>query len=185
MTVWFTADTHFGHGNVIKHCNRPFASVDEMDREMIARWNERVRPSDTVYHLGDFCWGDALDGISYLEKLNGEVRLIRGNHDRNGVVLLHRWKATPTMMEISVDGHHITLCHYGMRVWNQSHRGSLHFYGHSHGSLPGTNQSCDVGVDCWDYRPVSLPEIMKRMQGLPQYVGDENHEQMLRAAGLV
>ena len=73
------------------------------------------------------------------------------------------------MAEIKVDGQHIVLLHYGMRVWPRSHHGAIHLYGHSHGNLPGDNQSVDVGVDYpeWAMRPVSLPEIMGHLKTLP------------------
>lgn len=77
------------------------------------------------------------------------------------------------MAELMLDGHHIVLCHYGMRLWNRSHWGSLSLFGHSHGRLPGNSQSLDVGVDAWDYRPVTLPEILERMQTLPPFVQED------------
>ncbi len=78
MTVWFTSDTHFAHRNVIEFCKRPFASIEEMDEEIIRRWNERVEPGDRVYHLGDFAFGDH---DPYLSRLNGMKNLVIGNHD--------------------------------------------------------------------------------------------------------
>ena len=77
--------------------------------------------------------------------------------------------------EINLDGHTLTLCHYGMRVWNRCHHGALMLYGHSHGSLPGNAQSLDVGADAWDFRPVTLAEILARMATLPPYQADDHH----------
>jgi calcineurin-like phosphoesterase family protein len=161
MATWFTADTHFGHANIIKYCKRPFANSHEMDEELIKRWNERVSPDDIVWHLGDFAFGD---NYPYLRRCHGKKNLILGNHDKEKYYRgTTGWESVSRFEEITVEGTMIVLCHYGMRVWNKSHHGSLHFYGHSHGTLPGIGMSCDVGVDCWDYRPVSLTEIMDRL----------------------
>ena len=82
MKTFFTADTHFNHANVIKYCARPFASIDEMNREMIARWNAVVGAKDTVYHLGDFAMGKPTEWPSFLRQLNGAKKFLsRGNHD--------------------------------------------------------------------------------------------------------
>lgn len=80
MTRFFTSDNHFGHTNIIKYCDRPFASSEEMDEAMIARWNKAVRPSDTVYHIGDFAMSfNKVEEIT--PQLNGKKILIAGNHD--------------------------------------------------------------------------------------------------------
>jgi calcineurin-like phosphoesterase family protein len=162
MTTWFTSDTHFGHANIIKHCSRPFASAHEMDGAMITRHNERVADGDTVYHLGDFAFRGARPG-QYRPQLKGNVHLIIGNHDKRRDVENVGFASISDMLHLSIEGTPLVLCHYAMRVWNKSHHGALHFYGHSHGKLPGTNQSLDVGVDCWDFYPVTLAEIKKRL----------------------
>jgi len=173
VAEWFTADTHFGHARVIELARRPFASLAEMDETLIARWNERVAPGDHVYHLGDFAFADH---NLYLPRLNGEKRLIRGNHDHsNRIRKAEGWRAIDDMLAIETDGVAIVLCHYGLRVWKRSHRGALHFYGHSHGSLPGDSQSIDVGVDCWDFRPVSLAEIKVRLATQPLRREPDHH----------
>jgi calcineurin-like phosphoesterase family protein len=70
----------------------------------------------------------------------------------------------------------ITLCHYAMRTWNMSHYGALHFFGHSHGNLQGDSQSCDVGVDCWGFVPVSLDQVKERMQAFPRRIEPDHHQ---------
>jgi calcineurin-like phosphoesterase family protein len=124
-----------------------------------------VRPDDTVYHLGDFSF--AAQHI-YLPNLNGTKFLVLGNHDPTRLKDSGWWADVLGLAEIAEGGEHIVLCHYAMRVWNRSHHGSLHLYGHSHGTLPGDSQSCDVGVDCWDFRPVTLDEIKARLATLPK-----------------
>lgn len=159
--VWFTSDHHFGHKRIIELAKRPFASVEEMDEAMIERWNARVAPGDLVYHLGDFAFADH---TPYLERLKGQKRLVVGNHDHsNRVNKAKGWSTIDSLLHITVTDTPLVLCHYAMRVWSRSHHGAIHLYGHSHGNLPGDSQSSDVGVDCWNFKPVSLEEIRERL----------------------
>lgn len=174
MAVWFTSDTHFGHKNIIKYSNRPFNSVDEMDEAMIAEWNARVKPDDEIYHNGDFAFHKNPD--RYLSRLNGIKHLIIGNHDSDVCLSSYHWASVQPYKELVVNNTKLVLCHYAMRVWNRSHHGALMLYGHSHGSLPGSSQSLDVGVDCWDYRPVNLYEIQDRMKTLKPYSSGDHHQ---------
>lgn len=174
MAIWFTADHHFGHKRIIELASRPFASVEEMDDEMVRRWNAVVTKGDLVYHLGDFAFADH---NLYLPRLNGQKHLIRGNHDHsNRVKKAEGWQSIDYMKTVKVGEQRIVLCHYGMRVWSASHHGVLHFYGHSHGNLPGDNQSLDVGVDCWGFAPVGLEEIRTRLAGQPIRHEPDHHK---------
>ena len=174
MAVWFTADHHFGHARIIELAGRPFSSVEEMDEEMIRRWNTVVARGDLVYYLGDFALGPH---DFYLERLNGQKRLLRGNHDHsNRVKKATGWSTIDALLSVKVEGQRITLCHYAMRTWPASHHGALHFYGHSHGNLPGDSQSLDVGVDCWDFAPVGLDEIKTRLAQQPVRSEPDHHE---------
>lgn len=85
MKTFIISDTHFGHQNIIKFCNRPFESVEEMDNVMIEQWNMVVSKGDTVYHLGDFGFGSKEQISDIVKKLNGNIRLIMGNHDAHSV----------------------------------------------------------------------------------------------------
>jgi calcineurin-like phosphoesterase family protein len=167
--TWFTSDTHFGHRGILKesmHCRRcdHFSSVEEMDAHMVAMWNSVVGPKDTVYHLGDFAYNTPqahADGI--FAKLRGRKVLIHGNHEQRGKRLA--WAEQHKYLEVTVDGIDLVLFHYSMRSWNRMHHGSVHLFGHSHGSLDPLGMSLDVGVDCWGFRPVSVQEIMRRLTG--------------------
>jgi calcineurin-like phosphoesterase family protein len=161
--MWFTADTHFGHENIIRHCNRPFSSVGEMDEEMIARWNARVGRRDVVWHLGDFSFRGA-HPLRYFSRLNGQISFILGNHDKR-TQLRDCTNTVIDVIELRAQGHKIFLSHYAHRVWPSSFRGSLHLYGHSHGTLPGTERSMDVGVDCHDFVPISLEQVLRKIGG--------------------
>jgi calcineurin-like phosphoesterase family protein len=167
MTTFFTADHHFGHAGIIGMCSRPFADVEHMDRAMIEAWNEVVQPSDTVWHLGDFAYRcDQKRKRAILSRLHGNKHLIAGNHDDADTRSM-AWGSVSQMKDINIDGQRIFLCHYGMRTWPSAHRGALHLYGHSHGSLPGNAQCLDVGVDVWNFRPVTLPEIRAVLERAP------------------
>lgn len=95
--VYFTADLHLGHNNIIKTCNRPFSSVDEMDDILIENWNKKVKGNDTVYIVGDLIW-KGIDPKPYLDRLKGKKILVRGNHDSrigliNSIILgIISWK---------------------------------------------------------------------------------------------
>jgi calcineurin-like phosphoesterase family protein len=162
MPIFFTADTHFGHANIINTCARPFANAAEMDEALVARWNARVQPEDTVYHLGDFCFRNERGADTYRRLLNGSIHLITGNHDRE--TLAHHaelFASVRDIPEIDAGGHRIVLCHYPMREWNRAWQGAWHLFGHVHGRLNHEPHgfSLDVGVDSHDFRPWSLDEI--------------------------
>lgn len=172
MTTWFTSDTHLGHARIIELASRPFATVEEMDDALIDGWNARVAPGDTIFHLGDFAFADH---AHYIARLNGHKRLIRGNHDHKNRLRRELWHTVDELLHVTVDDTHLVLCHYALRVWNRSHHGAIHLFGHSHGNLPGNSQSCDVGVDSWQFRPVRLEEIRERLGSLTARVEPDHH----------
>jgi calcineurin-like phosphoesterase family protein len=175
--VFFTADTHWKHRNIIKYCDRPYSSVEEMDSALIANWNGRVKPNDIVYHLGDFALGSP---ESVVKALNGEIHLIWGNHDNSSNKKILRKYVASTQDYLEVPGFGPTplvLFHYSLKIWNRSHHGALMLYGHSHGTLPGTSQSLDIGIDCWNYQPISIEEIRARMETLPKYRNPDHHNE--------
>lgn len=164
--VMFTSDHHFGHSNIIKYCSRPFTDVHHMNVEMTKKWNEAVRPDQTVFHLGDFSFGHTPD---YLDRLNGNVILIRGNHDK--IKDLQYFHEVHDLAEVIVGKQRVILCHYRMDVWNQSYRGAWHLHGHSHGRLqPRLDKKViDIGVDSWKFSPVTFWEI----EGVMEHHGQE------------
>lgn len=80
VNIWFTSDTHFGHRNIIKFCNRPWNTVEEMDNALIENWNKVVKPEDIVFHLGDFAFATNGRWKEIINSLNGHIYLIVGNH---------------------------------------------------------------------------------------------------------
>lgn len=165
--IYFTSDLHFHHTNIIKYCNRPFGSVEEMDQALIRNWVEVVQPCDTVYVLGDFAFTKSQPEITrLLSCLPGHKHLIAGNHDKNTTRFAKGWASVSDLRKVVVNDQRIILCHYSMRIWDQSHRGSWCLYGHSHGKLPPYGKSFDIGVDAWNYTPVSFDQVAEKMLSL-------------------
>jgi calcineurin-like phosphoesterase family protein len=173
--TWFTSDTHFGHENIIKHCARPFESAASMDAALIAHWNDVVAPEDEVWHLGDFSYKAAHAPSDYLRRLNGRKHLLWGNHDSEQSRAAPGWASSQAYAEVTVEETRLVLFHYSLKTWRRVGQGALQLYGHSHGRMAGDRQSCDVGVDCWGFRPVSLDAIKARLAGLPPWVPVDHH----------
>jgi calcineurin-like phosphoesterase family protein len=181
--VHFTADQHFSHGRIIEYSERPFATIREMDEALIENWNSVVQPADIVYHLGDFTLDSPITACQILWRLNGHIKFIPGGHDHwmEGPFDFQEPKSkvrglppTVEFLEPLVTVHFkrnayalglpaatICMCHYPMRQWDRSHYGAWHLHGHSHGTMGCRTgeKSLDIGVDCRDFRPVSLAEL--------------------------
>jgi calcineurin-like phosphoesterase family protein len=175
---WFTSDTHFGHANIIKYCNRPFASVAIMDAVIRDNWNSLVNKEDTVYHLGDVSFMAPDRTTHMLNNLNGHKTLIIGNHDRSA----HKMKdwgfdEVHPSLEISLGDEIWNLSHYPYKsnsdlpyeVKFDSKRlkddGRNLICGHVHTAWdvkPGQykNWMINVGVDQWKFKPISEVELL-------------------------
>jgi calcineurin-like phosphoesterase family protein len=182
LNTFFTSDQHYRHKNICEYAGRPFTSVEEMDEQLIKNHNETVSIKDEVWFLGDFGFMNESRIKTYLRRLNGKKNLILGNHDKPFATNPHLYTGKGLLnriypyKEINIRKQHLVLFHYGMRVWNRSHHGAWHLYGHSHGALPPHYNSVDVGVDSTviseEYRPYSFEEIEKFMISR----GEENPE---------
>lgn len=149
---------------------------DKMNETMIERYNSVVGPDDVVYFIGDVAFEkDRAKLESILRRLNGEKHIIWGNHDN--ILKSIKWrdyfKTASDLRTITVPAESnngraqdIVLCHYALLTWEKSHYGSMMLHGHSHGTLPDDPHSrrIDVGVDCWDFYPVSMEQINERMK---------------------
>lgn len=156
--IYVIADTHFNHPKIIRYCHRPFTSVEQMNHVMEERWNETVRPDDTVYFLGDLCMGDPK---IWLNKLNGEIRFIRGNHDRE----LCQLRSTRENIVLQVGLEHIMLVHaieylrgpwHGWVIHGHHHNNNLKEFPH----INRAKKTINVSVELVDYRPVELAQIL-------------------------
>jgi calcineurin-like phosphoesterase family protein len=188
-TVWFTADLHLGHANIIKYCLRPFLSAAEEERALRdprGRWrvsdetvqrhddallnviNGVVQERDTLWIVGDFCWGGLDRGRRYRDRIRcPNVHLVWGNHDQRSLRPLFGEAIEQGI--IRVEGQEIWLNHYPMRSWNKNFHGSWHVYGHVHARLVQEDEANpwwltkDVGVDACAYQPLSFDQLRAYM----------------------
>jgi calcineurin-like phosphoesterase family protein len=167
----FIADTHFGHQLMISLRERKLPRDVQHDEYLIECWNAVVGPTDVVYHLGDFGWdGVAGDYLQHVfDRLNGRKILIVGNHDTPNVEGLGWHAVYRGTVHLKTDaGLRVSASHHPMREWDGWWRGALHLHGHTHGNLPSSRRSLDVGVDNIGFFPSTFAELHAPMQALPE-----------------
>jgi len=181
--IYFTADWHLHHNNIVNLCKRPWLPSDN-DSMVLGNCNQVVTEKDILVVIGDFCLSRELSvWQAYCRRIRAKTILcVRGNHDLvcKNMVGTSNWKVVEEMdkycevvddgdqvWDTTFDNRRFVLCHYPMRSWNHQHKGAVHLFGHVHGRLEGqdTGNSIDVGIDNqrWGYRPVSLGQIKKWM----------------------
>lgn len=181
--IYFTSDLHLGHSNIIDYCSRPFSSVAEMDETIISRWNETVDSTDTVYLLGDFCFGGKEKTLEYLNRLQGQIILIQGNHDHRKNLLAFKDKNVPIHpyldLPLGLSGR-LVLRHRPLQdngyTMPEGLRGCTFFLtGHVHNTwahrITRGVKMINVGVDVWDFRPRTLYQLLAD----PTVVGNAAH----------
>ena len=165
--IWITSDTHFGHINIIKYCNRPYADVTEMNNALIANINSQVAPEDTLIHAGDFCFGDYNAIIRYRQRINCQhIQLVLGNHDRmifaNRYRLINIFEKIEDYLVFLHEGRIHIINHYPLGSERNEHKVRLftkmikdsdakYLFGHTHKDEPD-----NVGVDSNRYSPILL-----------------------------
>ena len=172
--VFFTSDTHFYHSNIINFCGRPFKNVEVMNETLIANWNSVIGPDDIVFHLGDFCLGGSAEWANILNRLNGKIYLIVGNHDiknlRQGYY--SRFEHIAMQMHIEVGKQKIYLNHSPFLCYGGAYRDTWQLFGHVHTSKQNTGIDAprlnmlfptqyDVGVDNNNFTPVSFEQVRR------------------------
>lgn len=167
--IYLTSDLHFWHAKIIQYVNRPYTSVEEMNEKLIVNWNARVKSGDQVYVIGDFSFGKLEETNKIFNRLAGSKYLVAGNHDDMTMNRQLGWGWIKDMYELKVDKQYYQLLHYPMRTWNKSVHGSRHFHGHTHSTAKPWGFSCDVGVDAWNFAPVSLDELETFMATRPRF----------------
>jgi calcineurin-like phosphoesterase family protein len=217
QNIWFTSDTHYHHKNIVKgvtnwenadHRTRNFQTLEEHDETLVNNINALVKPDDILYHLGDWSFGGHEQIKIFRNKLKCKnIHLILGNHDQNiepiGSSYRGCFSSVDYYKEISLkidsvkSGKYgmqkIVMSHYAMRVWNNSHHGSIMLYGHSHGTLDEltpniTNptwigdqyfiknyRTMDVGADTHNLYPYHLYEILDIMKNRELHLEIDHH----------
>lgn len=171
--IYYTADLHLGHENIIKHCSRPFSDVREMDMTIINNWNSVVYDKDDVYIVGDIAFrGEKGDTISKIKRLKGRKHLIIGNHDGHMIkeaAFTELFVSIEQMGDISDNGRRVILFHYPILEWNGFFRGSYHVYGHIHNGSPDAAavmktlpRAFNAGADLNDFLPQTLDMLINR-----------------------
>ena len=176
--IWFTSDTHFGHGNVLGFCGRPWGSAEAMDDGLVDGINRLVAPGDTLYHLGDYSFKMTLADAAALRGgiACGDVRIVPGNHDKDWTQpeAGGAFKVEKPICVLKAEGRKLVLSHYPMADWQGMARGSIHLHGHIHSCGMEYNElnraqglyRYDVGVDANGFRPVSLEEVLAWFDGV-------------------
>ena len=175
--IYYTSDLHLGHSNIIELCNRPFSSIEEMDRTIIQNWNAVVRKNNDVYIIGDFCYKVSVEtAVSYLKRLNGKKHLIIGNHDKKYLLderFREQFDSVDWYLEVLDDGYMVCLFHYPIAEWNGYFRQKYyHIYGHVHNSdtspgvqfIKGEQKAANAGVDVNYFTPRTLKQIFPLRQ---------------------
>ena len=180
---YFTSDLHLGHRNIIRLCNRPFATIEEMDETLIRNWNAKVTNGDTVYILGDFCYKGGRATKWYLQQLKGRKVLIVGNHDgktlQDSETMKYFEDARP-MMHVTDGDKQICLCHFPIAEWNGYYHGSWHIYGHIHNRKNETyefmrtrEKALNAGCMINNYAPATFSELLKNNQNFWNETGEK------------
>ncbi len=183
---WFTSDLHLGHANIIGFCDRPWRSVEEMNEALIERWNARVHATDVVVILGDFVLGNKEQNLPLVRRLQGHKQLLPGNHDNvwpGGRRNWRDWLAAyadvgieviemlPPQLSLpaTIGSTPTQLAHFPRfgdshdqdryTAWRPTEPGLL-LHGHTHTSIRLAEDHLHVGVDAWDYAPVSEDELV-------------------------
>jgi len=184
--IWFIADTHFYHKNVMKYEDRPFENVYEMNKTMIENWNRVVKPGDIIYHLGDFAMCGKSWEKNLLDQLNGVKFLIKGNHDGSATRMRDiGFTEVYDRLELTIAGQKVLLCHYPYLVTENleflKNRGEKYknmfiasrpkneglwlIHGHNHSTWKIQENMINVSVENWDYTPVHISEIERIING--------------------
>jgi calcineurin-like phosphoesterase family protein len=189
--LYYISDWHYNHANIIAFDNRPFLTVDEMNNELIRRWNDTVDDQDQIYILGDFIWGGEKMWIDVLHQLKGRKHLIRGNHDLDPCYSRKLFVSVQERKEIVDGGRHLVLDHFPTPYFKNHFHGWIHLYGHVHQSFEWNmvehdkhlmeNLYCkpcemyNVGamMSYMDYTPRTLDEIIAGYNKMRKENGEE------------
>lgn len=182
--IFVTSDLHFGHRNIIRYCDRPFANKEDMDSHLIDEWNRRVGEEDTTYVVGDLALGPTDGDIAQrLRQLNGQIKFILGNHDMpdskykagglekivSDYSLADKVEILPLMILLKLGGVSFVMCHHPMEQWMDDRQGGVHLHGHKHTKYSKQEalrasraKKYDIGVDMYG-GPVEITSNLKHL----------------------
>ena len=184
MTTYFTSDTHFRHKNILEFTDRPYSTIEEMESNIIHNWNREVCKTDTVYLLGDFCFGNYTDWIEILNQLRGNIILIKGNHDK--IKIINKVYKDEYLQGLYMVGELLTvekfalnITHYPMFIGNRTRNYSIH--GHIHSQQSDMINQINIGVDSPFAKrlgkpfgtPISLDELMTELKDINPKLEDK------------
>ena len=181
--IFFTSDTHFGHSKIIDYCKRPFSSIEEHDKTLIQNWNNVVGQDDTVFHLGDFAYGNSQFISNIIKQLNGNIILIKGNHDLRNMnpTLYNIFSDAVYQARILIDKQTVYLNHFPFLCFDHGDINlykdnySIQLFGHVHsGPLTSSEDTSrlnillptqyDVGVDNNNFTPISWIDVKNKIK---------------------
>lgn len=176
--IYFSSDQHFFHKNAATNPDfgRNFSSVEEMNETLIDNWNSVVNKEDTVYVVGDFSFGNTTQTTQVFNRLKGNKILVKGNHDDRATLKMP-WGAIDKQLRVKWKDKVFWLTHYPTKSWDLSYHGSYHLFGHVHskGDYWAEGLSCDVGVDFWDFKPVSADTLIELFESLERLKNENGH----------
>lgn len=177
--IMYISDLHFSHENCLRFDNRPWTDVNVMNEDIIAKWNNKVDDTDTVYILGDLAMKGGEPLLNIVKRLNGTKILIKGNHDRISPQLAKEFNnKIYDYLEIKDGGRNVVLSHYPIPCFNKHFYGEFHLYGHVHNShewnfmesirrsfeeidIPCNMYGVGAMLEYMDYEPKTLNEIIE------------------------
>ena len=177
--IWWTSDPHFRHNNVIRFCDRPFANTDEMDAKLVENYNKYVKEDDTLIFVGDISLNKKKNIRPILNSIKCKNKiLIHGNHDTKGALPRDCFVMVCNRMTVEVAGQVVVVSHYPFKWpwWKHmlgrlkgkkaryrdrrpSDNGHFQIHGHTHMKEKQQKRMIHVGVDAWDFKPVSNDKI--------------------------
>lgn len=173
MDYYISSDIHLFHKNILKFYpkSRPFSSLDEMHERFIENWNNTITEDDVTYLLGDISFGKPDETVDILNKLNGKIRLVIGNHDSDRLLncpnFCSRFEWIKMYNEERLFGKDVIMFHFPILHWNRKYHQSIHLHGHTHSTnpFPLTTLSYDVGIDASsNFTPNHLSTLLTYIQ---------------------
>lgn len=164
MKIWITSDLHLNHENIIKYCNRPFNSIEEMNNTLIDNWNNVVAPEDVIICLGDFCLGQKSNVEKFVSRLNGNKLLVIGNHDRATEEFYRTAgfrKAVKKMDAMIYKDVPILFSHCPVELKEDGNVVNIHGHLHWKDKKDIDDRHFDASADRLNFTPILLDDIIK------------------------